>query len=566
MAPPGEQGSIIELATDFMRVVVVHRRQRAGISNELRLRSLSRSWRAGQATRYLPAFRALRQAKSVGVTESNREPENSSKPARSDQATPFALIFSCIMLPMFLALVDVTMIAASLPAIAAEFGRAEQISWIVTAYLIAATIAAPLYGQMGDVFGRKPLLFLALSLFILASVLSALSDGTLMLTLARALQGFGGGGMMVTSQAIIGDNVAPRERARYQGYLATVGLCASTIGPVIGGLIAEHFGWRSIFLISAVFGAGALVLACRLPARRPAAQKLKFDYIGLLLFTVFVITFLLTLQQVQQGPENWSSAGTLALSSLLSLVLLIGCERKVDFPIIPIGLLRHPAIWRSDGIAACYGALLVSFLTFIPMYLRIVHGASAAEIGILLLPMTVAIGIGSITTGQIISRTGRTAVVSATGLGIATIGLTTFALLSPRLEPWQASVLLGTSALFMGTVMAVVQVTVQASARAGMLGAAAASVQLSRSLGAAFATAATAMTLFLTLWSAGGEALDLVQPVLARGGDALQHLSPAHRAEVRAQFAEAFRAAFLTAAVFAPLGCVLAATLPLRRI
>lgn len=470
------------------------------------------------------------------------------------------------MLPMFLALVDVTMIAASLPAIAGEFGRAEQISWIVTAYLIAATIAAPLYGQMGDLFGRKPLLFLALALFISASILSALSDGMVMLMLTRALQGLGGGGMMVTSHAILGDSIAPRQRARYQGYLATVGLCASALGPVIGGFISEHFGWRSIFLINAAFGACAVLLACRLPARRPAAQKLKFDYIGLLLFALFVFTILLTLQQVQRGPENWWFAGKLMLVSLFSLVLLIRCERKADFPIIPIALIQHPAIWRSDGIAACYGALFVSFLTFVPMYLRIVHGASTAQIGILLLPMTIGIGIGSITTGQIISRTGRTSIVSAIGLGVTSVGLTTFAFLSPGLEPWQASVMLGTIALFMGTVMAVVQVTVQVSARAGMLGGAAASVQLSRSLGSAFGTGVTAMTFFLTLWLSGGEAMDLVGSALESGNDALQHLSPAHRSEVRAELAEAFRAAFLTAAVFAPLGCVLAATLPLRRI
>jgi len=210
----------------------------------------------------------------------------------------FFAIFPSIMLPMFLAVVDQTIVATALPAIAADTGHVERASWVVVSYLIASTIAAPIYGRLGDAFGRRRLMFGALSIFVLASLLCAASPTVESLALARAVQGLGGGGLMTLSQALIGEAVPPRERARYQGYLAAVAVCANSFGPVAGGYLTEHFGWRSVFFINVPIGLGAVLLTRNLENVIPERSNWQPDPIGLALFTVFVTTTILALEQV----------------------------------------------------------------------------------------------------------------------------------------------------------------------------------------------------------------------------------------------------------------------------
>src|SRR5712675_2951357 len=172
----------------------------------------------------------------------------------------FLAVFPSIMLPMFLAVLDQTIVATALPSIAAATGEVERASWVVVSYLIASTIAAPIYGRLGDAFGRRRLMFAAIFIFIIASLLCAASPTIELLALARVVQGFGGGGLMTLSQALIGEAVPPRQRARYQGYLAAVAVCANTFGPVAGGYLTEHFGWKSVFLINVPIGLIAVLL------------------------------------------------------------------------------------------------------------------------------------------------------------------------------------------------------------------------------------------------------------------------------------------------------------------
>src|SRR5580704_4712302 len=200
----------------------------------------------------------------------------------------FFHVFPSIMLPMFLAVVDQTIVATALPAIAASMGEVERASWVVVSYLVATTIAAPVYGNLGDVFGRRRLMFVALPIFIVASILCAASRSIVMLTAARILQGFGGGGLMTLSQALIGEAFPPRERARYQGYLAAVAVTSNAFGPVAGGYLTQHFGWQSIFLINVPIGLLAIWLTFRLEPHPRSAEPWKFDAPGLLLFALFV--------------------------------------------------------------------------------------------------------------------------------------------------------------------------------------------------------------------------------------------------------------------------------------
>lgn len=478
---------------------------------------------------------------------------------------PFLTVFPSIMLPIFLAVVDQTIVATALPAIAASTGEVERASWVVVSYLIATTIAAPIYGRLGDAFGRKRLMFVALAVFIAASVLCAASPTMLFLTMARMLQGLGGGGLMTLSQALIGETIPPRERARYQGYFATVAVCANTFGPVAGGYLTEHFGWQSIFLVNVPVGLVAFALTARLPVRKTERLAWRADPGGLVLFAVFVATALLALEQVQRAQiaNVPIGAGLLALA-LVALVLLVRHENRNPSPLIPLKLLREPAIWHSDALAACHGAALVSLITFLPVYLEVVRGASPSEAGFMLVSLTIGIGTGSLVTGRMVSRTGRTTIFPVVGLALVTANLLVLAFLAPSLDSLPFAALLLWTGLCMGTVMGVVQVIVQSAAGTLRLGEAAASVQFSRSIGAAFGTALVGTVLFAYLSIKNPEAAHVFGVLVEQGARA--GLTPAQRAAVEADIGAAFRAAFLLIAAFTAGGLLLAATNPLRRI
>src|SRR5229473_1205155 len=383
-----------------------------------------------------------------------REAAPTGKPAAPGQRSLFLRVFPSIMVPMFLAVIDQTIVATALPAIAASLGGIERVSWVVISYLVAGTVAAPVYGQLGDVFGRRRLMFLALPIFLAASIWCALATSIEMLTLARALQGLGGGGLMTLSQALIGETVPPRERGRYQGYLAAVVVSSNTFGPVAGGYLTQHLGWRSIFLINLPLGIIAVLLTLRLEAKPGFRSEHRFDLTGLLLFVGFVAPTLLALQQIQHAEVRaLPASAALAALGLVSLALLLRQERRAPFPLLPIGLLRQPAIWRSDALAACHGAALVSLIILLPIYLRVARGASASETGLLLVPLTIGIGIGSMITGRVISRTGRTSIFPSYGLIFVTITLLFLAFWVPRLSASALAWVLLWNGLFMGTVM-----------------------------------------------------------------------------------------------------------------
>jgi EmrB/QacA subfamily drug resistance transporter len=479
----------------------------------------------------------------------------------------FFAIFPSIMLPMFLAVVDQTIVATALPAIAADTGNVERASWVVVSYLIAATIAAPIYGRLGDAFGRRRLMFGALFIFVSASMLCAASPTIELLALARVVQGLGGGGLMTLSQALIGESVPPRERARYQGYLAAVAVCANAFGPVAGGYLTEHFGWPSVFLINVPTGLIAVLLTRKLENVVPGSSNWRPDPIGFALFAIFVTTTLLTLEQVQHvGRGALPLLAGLFAAGLVSLALLVRQEMRAPSPLIPLSLLRRPTIWRSDALAACHGAALVSLITLLPIYLEVVRGLSPAATGLLLLPLTVGIGSGSLLTGRLVSRTGRTTVFPVLGLAVETANLVVLALWMQAMSQVALASLLLWNGLFMGTVMGVVQVTVQSASGPLQLGEAAASVQFSRSIGAAFGTALVAAVLFAALSIKNPEAARLFATMTEQAAHLASNHPASQPADIMTAIAEAFRVAFLSIAAFTTAGFFLALSIPLRRI
>jgi EmrB/QacA subfamily drug resistance transporter len=479
----------------------------------------------------------------------------------------FFAVFPSIMLPMFLAAIDQTIVSTALPAIAGQLGDVERVSWVVVSYLVATTIAAPVYGRLGDVLGRRRLMVTALSVFVIASVFCAIAPSVLALTAARVLQGLGGGGLMTLSQALVGQIVPPRERGRYQGYLASVFVCSSTFGPVAGGWLTQHFGWQSVFLINVPLGLAAIAMATRLPKPTQSGGRFTFDYIGLGLFACFIAPLLLALEQAQRFDlATMPLAVVLFAIAVGAMVLLIRQEKRASLPLLPIGLLRQSAIWRCDAMAACNGATIVSFVTFIPIYLQVVRGTDPSRTGLLLLPFTAFIALGALFTGRTIARTGRTAIVPSITLPFSTLFIASLALLAPRLSLLQLPFLFCLISLTSGTAMTVVQTTVQSLAGPKQLGAGAASVQFSRSIGAAVGTALVGAVLFGTLFATDAGTAHLFGQLVERGPAALAGIAPERLPAIRAEIADAFRAAFFTIAIFSAGGALLAWSLPVRRI
>ena len=480
--------------------------------------------------------------------------------------TLFFSLFPSIMMPMFMASLDQTIVATALPSIAGSLGQVERISWVVVSYLIATTIAAPIYGRLGDILGRKRMLFMALALFIIASVLCAVANSIILLTGARLLQGLGGGGLMTLSQALIGESVPPRERGKFQGYLASVFMSASTFGPVVGGYLTQHFGWQSVFLINLPLGLFAVLMAIRLPARPAAGGHLQFDWIGVVMFSAVVGPTLLALEQGQSfDARKLPLVLALALVAAVALIMLLRQERRARVPLLPIALLRQAAIWRCDALAACVGATMLSLITFVPIYLEVMFATTPSQTGFLMLPLTACIAVGSMCTGQLIARTGRTAVFPSFGLIVVCIVLVLVTIFASHLSRSQLPWAFALASLGLGTTGPVVNVTVQMVAGPQQLGTAAASIQFSRSIGSALGTAIVGAVLFATLAASDKQTALLFAELVQRGPVVLNGLPPARVAVVQAEIADGFRAAFATIACFSVGGLYLAWSVPVRK-
>ena len=479
----------------------------------------------------------------------------------------FFQVFPSIMLPMFLSALDQTIVSTALPAIAGSLGNVEQISWVVVAYLLASTIAPPIYGRLGDALGRKRMLYVALAILMAASVLGALATNLWVLIIARALQGLGGGGLMTLSQALIGEAVPPRQRGRYQGYLATTFVTASTFGPVVGGYLSEHFGWRSVLLVNIPLGLLSMLLAIRLKSQYQGGGRFSFDIWGTVFFALTIVPGLIALEQVRKLDAHALPRIVLLLAvAAVSLFVLIRQERRAPTPLLPVNLLRDPTILRSDLMALCLAGAVVSMITFLPLYLQVARGVTPGDTGMLMLPLTAGIGIGAIFTGRMIAATGRTAIWPSYGLAVSVAMLVFLAFMAPELPvsvlPWAFALI----AMSFGTGMPVVQITVQTIAGPTALATAAASVQISRSVGAAFATAVVGTVLFAILAAQDAQTAAIFNELIQQGPHVLEKLDEARRNAVQTQIAEAFRGAFLTIAGFAGAALLLAWSIPVRRI
>ena len=472
------------------------------------------------------------------------------------QAKEFRSAFFDVAPAMFLGTLDQTIIAAALPAITASLGGFSYLAWVVSAYLLAATIAAPIYGRMGDAFGRRKMLVWALALFIAGSLVCALSPNLTVLICARGLQGFGGGGLMTLSQALIGEVVSPKERGRFQGWFGANFALASTLGPVAGGFLSQHLGWRSIFWINIPLGIGAAIAALRLKTSE-GTGSCRLDYGGTALFTASTVALLLTLSL--GGHEvAWTSPGLLGLAfvAMIGFILLAGVEKRSADPLISPTLIEEPIIWRAVLSVLLFAAVLFGLIVQLPLFLQAMLGASPTVSGLMLIPLTLAQVAVSTATGLRISTTGHPRNAMAVGLTVVTAGFIVLAA-GIKLGPFFIIALTFLIGAGLGSTMPAAQTMVQWAAGGKMLGAATAALSFSRTIGGVIGAALTSAVLL--------GVLQFIDPGFTAGlTNALSSVNSGHLQAVPSSSSLicAFRWMFLTLGVFAGCATLIAWSIP----
>jgi EmrB/QacA subfamily drug resistance transporter len=391
------------------------------------------------------------------------------------------LPFAALVLAMLPAVLDQTILATGLPTIARDLGSLSDVSWVVSAYVVAATAATPLWGKLGDRHGRKRLLQISLAWFVLASAACGLAATITQLIALRAVQGIAAGGLMTLAMASVGDLVAARERGRYQGYIAAAFSAATVIGPLAGGLLVEHANWRWVFYLNLPLGAAALVALTRtLPAGETTAAK-PLDTTGAALLAGATTAFMLFC--LDPGVPLAALAAVLA-------VAFVARERRAEDPVVPLDMIKAPAVAIAAAALFLATAALFSVTVFVPLFLQVTTGATPTEAGLLLVPMMLGTTAATILSGRAIARTGRykrypvigLALMTASLFGLAAVATSTSALLTDLC-------LLAFGAGF-GMVTQVLVVAVQNAVERTRLGTATATTGFFRALGGAAGAAA----------------------------------------------------------------------------
>ncbi|PVC79773.1 MFS transporter [Streptomyces sp. CS131] len=394
------------------------------------------------------------------------------------------MVFLGLMLTLLLAALDQMIVATALPRIVGELHGLEKMSWAVTAYLLASTIVLPLYGKLGDLFGRKSVFQFAIVVFIIGSALAGWSRTMDELIAFRALQGIGGGGLMIGVQAIIADIVPARERGRYMGLIGAVFGLASVAGPLLGGFFTDHASWRWCFYINVPFGLVTLaVIAVVLKLPRPAVRP-RLDVLGAALLAA--ASTCLVLVTSWGGTEYaWGSRTILGLTAgaVVTTALFVAVERRAAEPIIPLRLFRDSVFNVTGLVGAVVGIALFGAASYLPTYLQMVDGVSATESGLLMLPMMMGIVGGSIVSGQLVTRTGRYRIHPIVGSAVSVVGMGLLSLLEADTSPLMYSLYQAVLGLGIGLVMSVLVLAVQNSVRPSDLGTATSANNYFRQIG-----------------------------------------------------------------------------------
>jgi EmrB/QacA subfamily drug resistance transporter len=417
-------------------------------------------------------------------------------------------ILMSLMLTMFLAALDQTIVATALPTIGRQFQDVSNLSWVITAYLLASTAVAPVFGTLSDIYGRRAMIIAALSLFVVGSVLCAVAPNMTVLILARGLQGLGGGGIMPIVQTVISDVVTPRERGQYQAYFSGVWVAAGIGGPILGGVFAEHLHWSMVFWINVPLGLGALAMLLPKMGKIPVFHKpRKVDWLGGVLLMASAVVFMLVLTW---GGNRylWLSPTILAMvgASVALAFAFVWHARNAEEPFLPLPLMGGKVVPYAMAAGGCALGAMLGLTVHLPLYYEVVYHLSASEAGLALIPLAAVSTGGAAIAGRTMARAKHYKRVAIIGTTVAAV--TAFALAFTALPLWGLLVLLSVFALGLGTTFPVSVVSLQNSVSRAQVGTVTGAMNFFRALMASFTVAAFSTILLMALGadiSLGGE-------------------------------------------------------------
>lgn len=487
---------------------------------------------------------------------------------QSAKSVPLVIVSIAFLL--LLASLDQTIVSTALPTIVADLGGLDHLSWVVTSYILASTISAPIYGKLGDLYGRRNIVVVSVSIFLLGSALCGLAGSMSFLIAARALQGLGGGGLFVLALSVIGDVIPPRERGKLQAMFAVVFSISSVTGPLIGGWFVDAFSWHWIFYINIPIGLASVITFTLSFAPTGKRKQRKIDVWGALSLIIGLGSLTLLTSLGGRGlawgsPEIWL-LGALAIGGIIAF---LWCETWAAEPILPLSLFRRNTFVVTSILGFIVGACMFGAVTFLPMYLQVSKAISPTMSGLALVPLTAGILISSTAAGRYMGRTGHYWILPLIGMGMLCIGMLTLTRLAPDSSIWLFCVQIGIVGFGMGFIFPVVTTAVQNSVPHEQMGTATASGVLFRQVGGSLGVAVFG-AIFAARVASDFEALGLevdgsgegiaISPAMAA------QLPPEMHGPLAALIAEATHPIYWIAAILGALGFIAALFLKEERL